>query len=124
MIGWELRELRLRTTKDNKISKSSQMRNKTNQEKKPEQKNGTKITQISPGEGLSKGLRGLMENSGDPGRDSARDSGELRGELRNSGNSNHSFWRTQEGTQGAPPLGIHNTFLIPAMPTNLLYLVH
>ena len=44
-----------------------------------------------------------MENSGDLGRESARDSGELRGELRNSGNSDHSIWRTQ----GAPraPLG-------------------
>ena len=28
MLGWELRELRLRVTKHNKISKSSQMRNK------------------------------------------------------------------------------------------------
>jgi hypothetical protein len=28
MLGWELRELRLRVTKYNKISKSSQMRNK------------------------------------------------------------------------------------------------
>ena len=48
-----------------------------------------------------------MENSGDLGRESARDSGELRGELRNSGNSDHSIWRTQGGTQGAPraPLG-------------------
>jgi hypothetical protein len=34
MLGWELRELRLRVTKNNKISKSSQMRNK-NLEKKP-----------------------------------------------------------------------------------------
>ena len=42
-----------------------------------------------------------MENSGD----SARDSGDLRGELRNSGDSDHSFWRTQGRTQGAPPLG-------------------
>ena len=37
MIGWELRELRLRVTKNDKISKSSQMRNKINPEKKPEQ---------------------------------------------------------------------------------------
>ena len=43
----------------------------------------------------------LMEDSGN----SARDSGELRGELRDSGDSDHPFWRTQEGTQGAPPLG-------------------
>jgi hypothetical protein len=28
MLGWELRELRLRVTKNNKISRSSQMRNK------------------------------------------------------------------------------------------------
>ena len=42
-----------------------------------------------------------MENSGDSARDSARDSGELRGGLRNSGDSDHSFWRTQGGTQGA-----------------------
>ena len=74
--------------------------------------------QISPGEGLSeglsKGLRGLMENSGDSGRDSARDSGELRGELRNSGDSDHSFWRTQEGTQGAPLLG--STRAAPSAP--------
>ena len=68
-------------------------------------KKSTKMAQISPGEGLSEGLRGLMENSGDLGRESARDSGELRGELRNSGNSDHSIWRTQGGTQGAPPLG-------------------
>ena len=87
------------------------MRNKQKiQRKKPSKKrNVTKIAQISPceglSEGLSKGLRGLMENSGDSGRDSARDSGELRGELRNSGNSDHSFWRTQGGTQEAPPLG-------------------
>ena len=47
-----------------------------------------------------------MENSGDSARDSARDSGDLRGELRNSGDSDHSFWRTQGRTQGAPPLGL------------------
>ena len=81
------------------------MRNKKTERKnlsKKKKKPVTKIAQISPGEGLSEGLRGLMENSGD----SASDSGELRGELRNSGNSYHPFWRTQEGTQGAPPLGV------------------
>ena len=59
MIGWELRELRVRVTKNNKISKSSQMRNKKIQREKPsKRKRETKITQISPGEGLSEGLRG------------------------------------------------------------------
>ena len=59
MIGWELRELRVRVTKNNKISKSSQMRNKKSQRKKPSKENPmTKISQISPGEGLSEGLRG------------------------------------------------------------------
>jgi hypothetical protein len=38
MIGWELRELRLRVTKNSKISESSQMRNKKVQRKNPEQK--------------------------------------------------------------------------------------
>ena len=37
--------------------------------------------------GLHEELRGLMEVSG------------------NSGNSDHPFWRTQAGTQAAPPLG-------------------
>ena len=109
MLGWELRELKLRVTKNNKISRSSQMRNKQKGKRPEQKKNNTKIAQISPGEGLSEGLsKGLMENSGDSGRDSARDSRELRGELRNSGNSgnsDHSFWRTQAGTQVAPPLG-------------------
>ena len=40
------------------------------EQKKP--RHVAKITQISPGEGLSEGLRELMENSGN----SARDSGE------------------------------------------------
>ena len=99
MLGWELRELRLRVTKIIN-SKSSQMRSKDDLEKKPsEKKHVTQIAQILPGEGLSEGLRGLMENSGN----SARDSGELRGELRNSGNSDHTFWRTQEELRGHPP---------------------
>ena len=116
MIGWELRELRLRVIKNNKISKSSQMssRERKRFRERTEQKNQnnthvTKIAQTSPGEGLSEGLRELMENSGD----SARDSGELRRELGNSRDSDHSFWRTQEGTQGAPPLGqFHSMTLI------------
>ena len=86
MLGWELMELRLRVTKHDKISTGSQMRNKRNLEKNLSKKaNVTRIAQISPGEGLSEGLRGLMENSGNSGSDSARDSGELRGELRDSG---------------------------------------
>ena len=78
------------------------MRNRKLQRKTERKKNKkvTKISQISPGEGLSKGLKELMQNSG---RNSARDSGELRGELRNSGNSDQPFWRTQEGNQVAPP---------------------
>ena len=96
MLGWELR---LRVTKYNEISKSSQMRNKKSRKNRAK-KQVTKITQISLGEGLreglNEGLRELMENS-------ARDSGELRGGLRNSGNSDHPFWRTQGRTQGAPP---------------------
>ena len=56
---------------------------KKSREQTEQKKKITKITQISPGEGLSeglsKGLRGLMENSGDSGRDSARDSGENSG---------------------------------------------
>ena len=79
-----------------------------------------KIAQISPGEGLSERLRGLMENSGDSARDSARDSGDLRGGLRNSGDSDHSFWRTQGRTQGAPPLGLW--FVAPCVPIAQPYL--
>ena len=106
MLGWELRELRLRVTKDNKISKSSQMRNKTNRRKN--QKKVTKISQISPGEGL----RGLMKNSGDSGRDSGRDSGELkrgtqtthfgelRKELRGHLPSGHGTTAARSGGQG------------------------
>ena len=53
--------------------------------KKIRSENVTKIAQISPGEGLSEGLRGTH--------------GELM--TRDSGNSDNSFWRTQ----GSPPLG-------------------
>ena len=50
----------MRVTKNNKISKSSQMRNKIKEKEKSraKKKTLTKITQISPGEGLSEGLRG------------------------------------------------------------------
>ena len=58
MIGWELRELRVRVTKNDKIPKSSQMRNKKKEKKAEQKKTMTNITQISPGEGLSEGLRG------------------------------------------------------------------
>ena len=50
MLGWELRELSLRVTKDNKISKKFTNEKLKNLEKKPEQQKVTKITQISPGE--------------------------------------------------------------------------
>ena len=78
MLGWELRELRLRVTKTDKISKSSQMEIEKSREKPQAEKKVTNIAQISPGEGLSEGLRGLMENSGTSRRGSARCSGELR----------------------------------------------
>ena len=102
MIGWELRELRLRVTKCNKFSKSSQMRNTKIQRKNPSKKiwykNNTDPRQISPGEGLSEGLskgrRGLMENPGDSGRGS----GELRG----------TQGRTQE-LKGLIPLILENS---------------
>ena len=91
MIGWELRELRVRVTKNNKISKSSQMRNKKRKEKKAEQRKVTKITQISPGRRLSEGLRGTH---GELRELSEGLSGGLRrtqGGLRNSGGSDHPF---------------------------------
>ena len=92
MLGWELRELGLRVTKNNKNSRCSQMRNERKIREKTEQKDHvTKITQISPGEELSETQRGAK-----------RELRELREGLRNSGDSDHPFWRTQ----GAPPLGI------------------
>ena len=60
MIGWELRELRVRVTKNNEISKKFTDEKQKKSEKKAEQKKVlTKIAaQISPGGGLSEGLRG------------------------------------------------------------------
>jgi hypothetical protein len=79
--------------------KGSQMRNRNFEQKR---RNVTKITQISPGEGLNEELK---RTHGEPTGLSEGLRGTHR-ELRNSGNSDHPLWRTQGGTQGAPPLGI------------------
>ena len=64
----------------------------------------TKISQISPGEGLSEGLseglRGLMENSG---RGSTRDSGELRGNSGTQGTQTTHFGELRRELRGHLP---------------------
>ena len=47
MLGWELRELRLRVTKKNKISNSSQMRNEKISERKPEKRSYKNDTDLA-----------------------------------------------------------------------------
>ena len=59
MLGWELRVSQgTQVEVGNSGNSSSQMRNKENQEKPAKKENVTKMPQISPGEGLSEGLRG------------------------------------------------------------------
>jgi hypothetical protein len=88
-------------TKKHKVLKISQMRNKNKLENKPSKIFFfTKIHRSRLVRDSARDSGELMENSGD----SARDSGGLRGGVKNSGDSDHPFWRTQVGTQGAPPL--------------------
>ena len=116
MLGWALRELRLRVTR-NKISKSSQMRNKKNLEKKTES-----LQKYHRSRQVSDSTRDSARDSGDSWRTQGTQRGTQRGTQGNSGGNSGT-----QGTQGtqtthfgelsgelkrAPPLGIYVVFYL------------